>query len=137
MYQRNVAQHGDALALLRSLPDRCTSLVFFDLAKPRAGPAEATRAPASVDRRLLPGIGARADTEQLSAGAAEAAVGRQKHLANWAATRHRLSGPPLTILPRSLREETLPSLCINGLGSMVAGATAAPFEGSACKSLIY
>jgi site-specific DNA-methyltransferase (adenine-specific) len=30
MYQRNLAQHGDALALLRSLPDRCTPLVFFD-----------------------------------------------------------------------------------------------------------
>jgi site-specific DNA-methyltransferase (adenine-specific) len=30
MYQRNVAQHGDALKLLRSLPDRCTPLVFFD-----------------------------------------------------------------------------------------------------------
>jgi site-specific DNA-methyltransferase (adenine-specific) len=30
MYQRNVAQHGDALALLQALPDRCTPLVFFD-----------------------------------------------------------------------------------------------------------
>jgi site-specific DNA-methyltransferase (adenine-specific) len=30
MYHRNVAQHGDALSLLRSLPDRCTPLVFFD-----------------------------------------------------------------------------------------------------------
>ena len=30
MYQRNVAQHGDALTLLRLLPDRCTPLVFFD-----------------------------------------------------------------------------------------------------------
>ena len=30
MYQRNVAQRGDALALLRSLPDRCAPLVFFD-----------------------------------------------------------------------------------------------------------
>ena len=30
MYPRNVAQHGDSLALLRSLPDCCTSLVFFD-----------------------------------------------------------------------------------------------------------
>jgi site-specific DNA-methyltransferase (adenine-specific) len=30
MYQRNVAQHGDALKLLRSLPDHCTPLVFFD-----------------------------------------------------------------------------------------------------------
>jgi len=30
MYQRNVAQHGDALKLLRSLPNRCTPLVFFD-----------------------------------------------------------------------------------------------------------
>jgi site-specific DNA-methyltransferase (adenine-specific) len=29
-YARNIAQHGDALALLRSLPDRCTPLVFFD-----------------------------------------------------------------------------------------------------------
>jgi site-specific DNA-methyltransferase (adenine-specific) len=27
---RNVAQHGDALMLLRSLPDGCTPLVFFD-----------------------------------------------------------------------------------------------------------
>jgi hypothetical protein len=30
MYERNVPQLGDALALLRSLPDRCTPLVFFD-----------------------------------------------------------------------------------------------------------
>jgi site-specific DNA-methyltransferase (adenine-specific) len=30
MYQRNLAQHGDALALLQSLPDLCTPLVFFD-----------------------------------------------------------------------------------------------------------
>jgi site-specific DNA-methyltransferase (adenine-specific) len=30
MYRRNIAQHGDALALLRSLPDGCTPLVFFD-----------------------------------------------------------------------------------------------------------
>ena len=30
MYQRNIAQRGDALALLRSLPDSCTPLVFFD-----------------------------------------------------------------------------------------------------------
>jgi site-specific DNA-methyltransferase (adenine-specific) len=30
MYQRNVTQFGDALALLRSLPDSCTPLVFFD-----------------------------------------------------------------------------------------------------------
>jgi site-specific DNA-methyltransferase (adenine-specific) len=30
MYQRNVAQNGDALALLRSLPGGCTRLVFFD-----------------------------------------------------------------------------------------------------------
>ena len=29
-YQFNVAQKGDALALQRSLPDRCTPLVFFD-----------------------------------------------------------------------------------------------------------
>jgi len=29
-YARNVAQGGDALALLRSLPDSCTRLVFFD-----------------------------------------------------------------------------------------------------------
>jgi site-specific DNA-methyltransferase (adenine-specific) len=29
-YARNVAQSGDALALLHSLPDRCTPLVFFD-----------------------------------------------------------------------------------------------------------
>jgi site-specific DNA-methyltransferase (adenine-specific) len=30
MYQRNVAQRGDSLMLLRSLPDRGTPLVFFD-----------------------------------------------------------------------------------------------------------
>lgn len=30
MYQRNVPQAGDALALLRSLSGRCTPLVFFD-----------------------------------------------------------------------------------------------------------
>jgi site-specific DNA-methyltransferase (adenine-specific) len=30
MYQRNLAQHGDGLALLQSLPDTCTPLVFFD-----------------------------------------------------------------------------------------------------------
>jgi site-specific DNA-methyltransferase (adenine-specific) len=30
MYQRNVSQRGDAVALLRSLPNRCTPLVFFD-----------------------------------------------------------------------------------------------------------
>jgi site-specific DNA-methyltransferase (adenine-specific) len=30
MYQRNVAQSGDALALLGSLSDCCTPLVFFD-----------------------------------------------------------------------------------------------------------
>jgi site-specific DNA-methyltransferase (adenine-specific) len=30
MYQRNVAQHGDALTLLQWLPDRCTPLGFFD-----------------------------------------------------------------------------------------------------------
>jgi site-specific DNA-methyltransferase (adenine-specific) len=30
MYQRNVPQNGDALALLQSLPDCCTRLVFFD-----------------------------------------------------------------------------------------------------------
>ena len=30
MYQRNIPQHGDALSLLRSLPDRCAPLVFFD-----------------------------------------------------------------------------------------------------------
>jgi site-specific DNA-methyltransferase (adenine-specific) len=30
LYQRNAPQHGDALTLLRSLPDPCTSLVFFD-----------------------------------------------------------------------------------------------------------
>jgi site-specific DNA-methyltransferase (adenine-specific) len=29
-YQRNVVQRGDALALLRSLPDSCTRVVFFD-----------------------------------------------------------------------------------------------------------
>jgi site-specific DNA-methyltransferase (adenine-specific) len=29
-FQRNVAQAGDALALLRSLPDGCMPLVFFD-----------------------------------------------------------------------------------------------------------
>jgi site-specific DNA-methyltransferase (adenine-specific) len=29
-YQRNIPQHGDALALLQSLPDGCTPLVFFD-----------------------------------------------------------------------------------------------------------
>ncbi len=29
-YHRNVAQRGDALALLRSLPDACTPLMFFD-----------------------------------------------------------------------------------------------------------
>src|SRR6516225_2272564 len=29
-YPRNIAQHGDALALSRSLPDRCTKLAFFD-----------------------------------------------------------------------------------------------------------
>jgi site-specific DNA-methyltransferase (adenine-specific) len=29
-FQRNVAQRGDALELLRSLPDPCTRLVFFD-----------------------------------------------------------------------------------------------------------
>ena len=27
---RNVAQHGDALELLRSLPDACARLAFFD-----------------------------------------------------------------------------------------------------------
>jgi hypothetical protein len=27
---RNTAQHGDALTLLRSLPDRCAPLGFFD-----------------------------------------------------------------------------------------------------------
>jgi site-specific DNA-methyltransferase (adenine-specific) len=31
MYQRNVAQPGDSLALLRLLPNSCTPLVFFDL----------------------------------------------------------------------------------------------------------
>jgi site-specific DNA-methyltransferase (adenine-specific) len=30
MYQRNVAQSGDALALLRSRQDACTPLIFFD-----------------------------------------------------------------------------------------------------------
>jgi site-specific DNA-methyltransferase (adenine-specific) len=30
MYQRNVPQNGDAIALLGSLPDCCTPLVFFD-----------------------------------------------------------------------------------------------------------
>ena len=30
IYRRNIAQRGDALALLRSLPDACTPLVFFD-----------------------------------------------------------------------------------------------------------
>jgi site-specific DNA-methyltransferase (adenine-specific) len=30
MYQRNIMQHGDARALLRSLPNHCTPLVFFD-----------------------------------------------------------------------------------------------------------
>jgi site-specific DNA-methyltransferase (adenine-specific) len=30
MMKRNVAQGGDSLALLRSLPDHCTPLVFFD-----------------------------------------------------------------------------------------------------------
>jgi site-specific DNA-methyltransferase (adenine-specific) len=30
MYQRNIAQRGNALALLQSLPDCCTSLIFFD-----------------------------------------------------------------------------------------------------------
>jgi site-specific DNA-methyltransferase (adenine-specific) len=30
VYLRNVAQPGDALELLRSLPDQCTPLVFFD-----------------------------------------------------------------------------------------------------------
>src|SRR5262245_3988251 len=30
MYKRNVPQSGDGLALLRSLSDRCTPLVFFD-----------------------------------------------------------------------------------------------------------
>jgi site-specific DNA-methyltransferase (adenine-specific) len=29
-YRRNAAQRGDALALLRSLPEQCTPLVFFD-----------------------------------------------------------------------------------------------------------
>jgi site-specific DNA-methyltransferase (adenine-specific) len=29
-FKRNVAQQGDALELLRSLPDRCARLVFFD-----------------------------------------------------------------------------------------------------------
>jgi site-specific DNA-methyltransferase (adenine-specific) len=30
MYQRNIVQRGDALALLRSLAECCTPLVFFD-----------------------------------------------------------------------------------------------------------
>jgi hypothetical protein len=30
MYQRNSPQYGDALALLQSLSDCCTPLVFFD-----------------------------------------------------------------------------------------------------------
>ena len=30
MSRRNVAQQGDALALLQSLPDSCTPVVFFD-----------------------------------------------------------------------------------------------------------
>jgi site-specific DNA-methyltransferase (adenine-specific) len=30
IYRRNVVQHGDAVALLRSLPDPCTPLVFLD-----------------------------------------------------------------------------------------------------------
>jgi hypothetical protein len=30
IYQRNCAQSGDALALMQSLPDSCTPLVFFD-----------------------------------------------------------------------------------------------------------
>jgi site-specific DNA-methyltransferase (adenine-specific) len=30
IYQRNVAQHGDALTLLQSLPSSCTPLGFFD-----------------------------------------------------------------------------------------------------------
>src|SRR3974390_3083623 len=30
MYQRNHVQSGDSLALLQSLPDSCTPLVFFD-----------------------------------------------------------------------------------------------------------
>jgi site-specific DNA-methyltransferase (adenine-specific) len=30
MYQRNAAQHGDALELLQSLQEQCTRLVFFD-----------------------------------------------------------------------------------------------------------
>ena len=30
IYQRNCAQFGDALALMQSLPDSCTPLVFFD-----------------------------------------------------------------------------------------------------------
>jgi site-specific DNA-methyltransferase (adenine-specific) len=29
-YRRNVTQSGDALELLRSLPDSCTRLIFFD-----------------------------------------------------------------------------------------------------------
>jgi site-specific DNA-methyltransferase (adenine-specific) len=30
MFKRNIAQNGDALSLLRSLPDACTRLCFFD-----------------------------------------------------------------------------------------------------------
>jgi len=30
VYPRNIAQYGDALALLRSMEDRCTPLVFLD-----------------------------------------------------------------------------------------------------------
>jgi site-specific DNA-methyltransferase (adenine-specific) len=30
LHRRNVAQHGDALALLQSLPEQCTPLAFFD-----------------------------------------------------------------------------------------------------------
>jgi hypothetical protein len=30
LYRRKTAQHGEALELLRSLPDSCTPLVFFD-----------------------------------------------------------------------------------------------------------
>src|SRR5689334_22318220 len=30
MYRRNTPQHGDALQLLRWLPDRCSPLGFFD-----------------------------------------------------------------------------------------------------------
>lgn len=29
-FSRNIAQHGDALTLLRSLPDSCSPLIFFD-----------------------------------------------------------------------------------------------------------